>query len=473
MGALLTLPYSFVEANHIPVYDLIIVGSGAAGMSCAYYALKGGIKRILLLEKEALLGGSSIICGGQFAIAGTKMQRRNGIKDSEDIFYEDMLITGGHRNVKELVRTYVQEVKYVYEDLAKSGIHPKTLMASSGMSLPRSHTFNATEVMEFFIANVTPQIELKTTSKLFDLLSENGIVKGVSYILHGKIHFAKSRLGVVLATGGFVRNSLLMDQYAPGFKNVTKLSGIGCNGDGLLLAQKYGAELADMDSIKASYGFTVHPSSIRDFSTVYYAGGILVNREGKRFVNESLSYKILADAALKQNSPITFIIFDENMRQIQMHQREIDHALWLPFSEGKKVYYAHQSTAIKNLAQMARIDPEGLLKTIQQYNQDVKSGGDKSFGRQTLTFTYGKALPLEKPPFYAMPAVSAIMGTYCGVLINNIGQVMDKAGMVIPGLFAAGEVTGGLHGQNYITGTGFGKALTFGSIIGKFVSKKG
>lgn len=152
-----------------------------------------------------------------------------------------------------------------------------------------------------------------------------------------------------------------------------------------------------------------------------------------------------------------------------MAAREVDaHLLSKPVrDDGQQIFY--QGSSITDVAIKAGLKPSNLTWTVTRYNQFVASGHDADFGRDSLTFGYGKPVPIVKPPFYVMPALVGMMGSYCGLSINEDGAVLTASGQVIPGLFAAGEVTGGFHGESFIGGTPLGKALIFGWIVGNTV----
>ncbi len=458
----------FASSQERPSYDLIVVGSGAAALAAAVSASDEGLKSILVIEKEPIIGGSSAISGGAIAVSQTDFQRQQGINDTDERFFNDLMKCGGYVNDPALVKTLVGRIREQYEWIVSKGLSPMKLMAASGMSLPRSHMFNSGLLIQLFREELNSRgIRIKTGCRAIELVQHNSKVVGVLVTHCGKTFFLQSRKGVVLATGGFARNQALLSRYAPQMKKVKVVSGIGSNGDGFLMALNLGAYFVEGETVQASYGFTKNPSTIRDFSTIYYSGAIILNREGNRFIDESLSYKTIGEASLKQPYPVTYIFFDEAARKIQMSRRPVDHALWSPFDRGLSPSYCFKGKSVYEVADKAGLNPSRAEETVRKYNQSASAGRDDDFGRFSLSSGYGKLRVLDTAPFYIMPSIAAIMGTYCGLKVDQYGRVLNKSNEPINGLFAAGEIMGGVHGKNYITGTGLGKALVFGKISGK------
>ena len=157
------------------------------------------------------------------------------------------------------------------------------------------------------------------------------------------------------------------------------------------------------------------------------------------------------------------------MYKRQMKLRAIDKKLWGGFDEGKTADYYFSGATIEEAAQKAGLNPKVLAETIQQYNETAPQGKDP-IGRTSLSSGYGKPVALDHGPYFIMPATAGMIGTYCGLRINDKAQVIGVFGEVIPGLLAAGEATGGVHGAAYMTGTAFGKALAYGRIAARTVA---
>lgn len=469
------LGFGLPDANATPetvTVDLVIVGSGAAGLSAAYWAAEGGLQNILVLEKEPVIGGSSTIAEGVFSVSDTPYQKAQNISDSNELFFDDMMRQGNFKNDPALVRLYITESKKVFDWFNQRGVHPSGVFLSAGMSAPRGHSFNSTALIQTLRLECEKKgIRILTSTQAVKLLTEQAVVSGVVAEVAGHHSLEiRSLHGVILATGGFTRNREMLCHFAPALKNAAVISGIGSTGDGISMALPFGSQLADTAFIKASYGFRLNPASIVDFTSIYYEGAVIVNQQGRRFVNESSSYKTLGEKALEQPEGKSYIIFDNRMRLTAMEHRPIDRVLWSGYDRGEPLDFVFWGNTIEEAAKKAGLSPTAVTDTIKRYNHAVDSDQPDEFGRQTLSAGYGHPLPLEEPPYFIMPSVSAIMGTYCGLRVNTRMQVIGQGGQPIPGLFAAGEVMGGVHGENYITGTGLGKALTFGKVAGESVA---
>ena len=383
-----------------PMYDLIVVGSGAAALAAAVSASDEGLKNILVVEKEPIIGGSSAISGGAVAVSQTEFQRQQGVYDTDERFFNDLMKCGGYANDPSLVKTLVSGIRQQYDWIISKGLSPMKLMAASGMSLPRSHMFNSGLLIQLFREELSSRgIRIKTGCRAMELLQHNGRVVGVLVTHCGKSFFLQSRKGVVLATGGFARNQALLSRYAPQMKKVKVVSGIGSNGDGFLMALNLGAYFVEGETVQASYGFTKNPSTIRDFSTIYYSGAIILNRGGNRFIDESLSYKTIGEASLKQPHPVTYIFFDESVRKIQMSRRPVDHALWSPFDRGLNPSYCFKGKSVYEVADKAGLNPARAEETVRKYNQSASEGIDRDYGRFSLSSGYGKLRALDRAPF--------------------------------------------------------------------------
>lgn len=452
-------------------FDFVIIGAGGAGLSAACHAVEAGLK-VLVLEKMSLVGGSSLICGGAWSVGGTELQKSKGIEDSEEKFFADMMKTGQNENDPALVRAFVRASKEEYEWILSKGVKPSTVAIASGMSVPRAHRFDPAAVIAFYLnyaKKLGVDIRLNTPADRLVWDADTGRTAGVRVRNAKQTAFVAARKGVLIAAGGFSRNPQLLAKYAPPMKWAAVIAGMGTTGDGMLLGQDCGADVLDTNYVKASYGFKLNPSSISDMTTIYYAGAIIVNKDAKRFVNESLSYKLLGDEALSQPEHKSWLVFDDAIRRSQMKLRAIDKKLWGGFDEGKTADYYFSGATIEEAAQKAGLNPKVLAETIQQYNETAPQGKDP-IGRTSLSSGYGKPVALDHGPYFIMPATAGMIGTYCGLRINDKAQVIGVFGEVIPGLLAAGEATGGVHGAAYMTGIAFGKALAYGRIAARTVA---
>ena len=434
-----------------PLRSYIIAGAGVSGLIAAITAAEHGVKDILVIEKEPLIGGASILCEGVWTLAGTPFQKETGLADSSEKFLENLIEDAKGTNDPKLLKAYIDHCLDQYEWFARKGIHPKEIITNTGMNVPRGHTFDPLQII----------ICLRKR------LNELGIA-----LVTGKTFKISSKLGVLLATGGFSRNTELIAKYAPKMINAVRLSCAGAYGDGLIMALEAGADVRDIHNIRAAYGFILNPSSVFDISQTIYAGAISVNSQGLRYVNESLPYKDIGEIALEQPSQRTFMVFDSLILKAQMEDRAADARLYAPLLKGETPIFMSAAASLEELARTARLPVANFVSTVSRYNTYVDKGFDEEFGRRHLTLTYGTMRKIQKAPFYLVPTTCASMGTNGGVRVNEKTQVLKADLSAIPGLYAAGEMMGGFHGNSFMGGTSYGKAIVFGRINGLYIAEE-
>lgn len=456
-------------------FDIVIVGGGGAGLSAACAASELGAS-VLVLEKRPFLGGSSLITDAMFAVGGTKLQKSRNIKDSPELYAKDLYEVGKHFNQKGLPEALAYAALRQYEWMESVlNVHPFTLEHQGGQSVPRSHQFKAPEVIEAmtkFARNHGVKILTGIpASRLYWDEKEKRIcgVKGVN--AKKEILSFHAKRGVIVTSGGFARNPQVLQRFAPYLKDVQVLSGTGSLGEGMLMAQAYGADVRDTSFLAATFGAKKGMTDISELSFIQFNGGVVVNKEGKRFVDESKTYMEISEQAVKQPEGKAYTVFDNDIVREAVKDTPALSRMWLTIPEGKIPDYVYSGNTIEEAAKKAGLDGIELEKTIEKYNKDVANGVDTEFGRQHLEGKTGKLVKIDKAPFFIFPTSSVIFGTYCGLLINANTQVIDVFGDVIPGLYAAGEVTGGLHGAGYMSGSGYAKALSFGRVAGQTAFK--
>ncbi len=449
-------------------YDVVVVGAGGAGLAAAAHAAEQGLK-VLLLEKLAFVGGSSAICGGGSTVACTEHQKKLGIKDSKEQLYRDIMKVGGNLNDPKVVQTFTDHVLEVYNWFMAHGGKLNKEHLTGNVSVPRNHQINPGSVLSGLqklaeskgvkIMTSTPAVRLAYDSK------KHAIV-GVYAKSEEKEMAIEAKKGVILTSGGFARNKKMLAQYVPRMANTLAICGMGSDGDGLKMAQAYGADVADMPYIKATFAFNTKPQSISDSAYPFWLGGIVVNKAGKRFVNESIPKKDVGDYVLEQEGGIGYIVYDEPVRQESLKAARNNGSVLQ--SEERGLVFKGQT--IGEAAAKAGLDPKVVEATVKAYNSDIeKYGEDRVFGRKHQAGEMGKLRPINKPPFYVFPGTAVLLATYCGVKINEKTEVIDVFGNKIPGLYAAGEVTGGFHGKTYMSGTAFIKGLVFGYVAANTV----
>jgi fumarate reductase flavoprotein subunit len=447
--------------------DAVVVGGGLAGFCAAISAAEHGAE-VVLLEKLAIPGGSTSLSGGFFAFAETDMQKGAGIDDSAQALEHDLIEVGEHKNDLRLVRAYADQQAEHYRWLVDHGVRFTDVELSSGQSAARSHRADPGEVITVLRRSarrleVAERYECPVERLALD---SSGAVRGISLAGGEEI---RVRGGVVLASGGFARNKTMLEKYAPLQKEAIPIGAPGNVGDGITMALQAGARLIDTEFIKGTFGTHAFRSwDGQGILLTYYRGAIIVNGLGRRFVDESLGYKLLGDACLRQPGAIAYQVFDNTV-----HGKS---------SPGVPLFDSHamrekgllvSAPTLEELAGKVGIDPAALRQSVDSYNSAIGSGGTRDeFGREYLCFNAGQLVPLVEPPFFAFPSTTALLATYCGLMVDPEAHVLDGTGAAIAGLFAAGELTGGFHGAGYMTGSSLGKASLFGRRAGANAARR-
>ncbi len=448
---------------------LLVVGGGLAGFCAALQAAEAGLD-VLLIEKLGDTGGSSAMSGGCLAFAGTDLQAAQGVADSAELLEQDLTEVGQHEADPALVHAYVQHQLATYEWLKSRGVRfSPVIETSSGQSVPRVHTVDPADTVRGLRerALASGRVQLRTGTRALRLLrdSETAPVHGVSAAgPEGAIEIHALH-GVLLASGGFCRNGELVHRFAPQYANAVFVGGEGNVGDGLRMAWKLGADLRDMAYIKGTYG--KHPvDELNHHSCLaVYKGAIAVNENGNRFVDESISYKLLGDAVMAQPNHNSYQIFDQ-----AIFDEGDDRVRILDFGRRREEGLIIEADTLEALARQIEIPAATLQATVERYNGFVDAGEDLDFGRRHLVHKHGALVKIQHGPFFAYPSTAAVFGTYCGLRVDAALRVIDVYGEPIAGLYAAGEVMGGFHGGAYMTGSALGKAAVFGRLAAMTVA---
>jgi fumarate reductase flavoprotein subunit len=445
--------------------DLLVIGGGMAGFCAALEAAQAGFA-VTLLEKQPETGGSSAMSGGCLAFAGTDLQRGHDVEDSDELLFTDLREVGQFDNDETLVRAYVDHQLDTYHWMRNHGVvFGPSIETSSGQSVPRVHSVDPADAVRQLAraCTATGRVTVHLNAPAHRLIRDaQGRFAGVQATIDGERHALTARFGVILASGGFCRNAEMVHRFAPQYDDAVFIGGDGNVGDGLKMAMEFGADLRDMAYIKGTYGKHPLDETNHHSCLAVYKGAIAVNQDGRRFVDESVSYKLLGDAAIRQPYGATFQILDQHVMdsgddrvRILDFQRRLDEGLFI------------HANSLDELAQLIEVPADTLRDTVTAYNAGVDAGRDEAFGRTHLVHHHGALCRIEQAPFYAYPSTAAVFGTYCGLRVNASMAVVNVFDETLDGLFAAGEVVGGFHGGAYMTGTALGKAAIFGRLAAR------
>ncbi|MCS6157726.1 flavocytochrome c [Lactiplantibacillus plantarum] len=443
-----------------PNYDVVIIGSGGAGLTAAIQAHELGLNPVIL-EKMSKIGGNTTRASSGMNAAETNVQLHHHIVDSFGDFYGETLKGGGGMNNQALLKFFTEHSALAIDWLADHGIKLDDLTITGGMSVMRTHRpssmapiggFLVTELLKQVAAD---QLPLFTDVKVDELVVEAGKISGVKATTpDGAVTITAG--AVLLATGGFGANKTLLGQYRDDLKNYQTTNQPGATGDGILLAQAIGAKLVDMDQVQ------VHPTVQQDTDHAYLIGeavrgegAILVDNQGARFVNELDTRKNVTAAIDQLGGTGAYLIFDRGIRDRVKAVEFYDH-----------IGLVKTGTDLETLATATGLDAATLKQTVADWNQAVANHNDAAFNRTT-----GMDCDIAAGPFYSIHIAPAVHYTMGGIAINPATQVLNQDERPIAGLFAAGEVVGGLHGNNRIGGNSIAETVIFGRQAGQQMFK--
>ncbi|QSE53185.1 flavocytochrome c [Lactiplantibacillus plantarum] len=443
-----------------PNYDVVIIGSGGAGLTAAIQAHELGLNPVIL-EKMSKIGGNTTRASSGMNAAETNVQLHHHIVDSFGDFYGETLKGGGGMNNQALLKFFTEHSALAIDWLADHGIKLDDLTITGGMSVMRTHRpssmapiggFLVTELLKQVAAD---QLPLFTDVKVDELVVEAGKISGVKATTpDGAVTITAG--AVLLATGGFGANKTLLGQYRDDLKNYQTTNQPGATGNGILLAQAIGAKLVDMDQVQ------VHPTVQQDTDHAYLIGeavrgegAILVDNQGARFVNELDTRKNVTAAIDQLGGTGAYLIFDRGIRDRVKAVEFYDH-----------IGLVKTGTDLETLATATGLDAATLKQTVADWNQAVANHNDAAFNRTT-----GMDRDIAAGPFYSIHIAPAVHYTMGGIAINPATQVLNQDERPIAGLFAAGEVVGGLHGNNRIGGNSIAETVIFGRQAGQQMFK--
>ncbi len=464
---LLGLNINGVEAAPVPrkwdsVADVLVVGGGGAGLSAAIWAKKAGADVICIEKTSSPMGSSTAVSAGGFAAAGTSSQKKQGVQDSPELLYKDiMTVTGGDAD-PAITKRYAADSLKAYEWLMDLGVSLVLLQMVEGHSVAREHWLNAAQMMQLLEKDAKAKgVKLLTDTALKHLIVDpKGRVIGVQAAgKKGNVNI-KARKAVILACGGFSANLQLCGEFGgPEYRTVRQLGGSGNTGEGLLMGLSLGASTKNMYGAVVAENLAIASAQKVTLPQLVWDGGILVNREGKRFMRESRACFEMGAETLQQPDRTSYIIYTKDTPASPLTRRKLAADARLG---GKPV----EADSIKELARKLGM-PETLEDTMNKYNGYVAAGKDAEFGRTTLSGIEGKLKKIDTPPFYGIPVYAMSYFTKGGLKTDDRGRVIQWDGRPIPGLYAAGEIMfGNMSSRLLCMGTGVGGAVTFGYIAG-------
>lgn len=441
-----------IDAGPVETTDVIVVGAGSAGFNASIAAKTSGAK-VILFEKASYSGGNSMLAAGGFNAVGTPQQAKKGIEDKVEWYVEDTMKGGRYQNDKALVQILAEESADGIKWLESLGANMDDLKRSGGARVERTHRPSGGASVGPHLIHVLRaaakrnDVDLRLNSRVEKIvLNDDKSIAGV--VVHGK-HSGYNMIAakaVVLATGGYGMNKEMIAYYRPTFSNMSSTNNVTSTGDGIILAKEIGASMTDIDWVQA------HPTIGKDSrilvsETVRGVGAIMVNTDGERFINELTTRDRASDAILKQKEKWAWLVFDNQLYSAKKMVRGYDHLGMLK-----------KGNTIKELAKITGM--KSLPETVKNYNRYQKKGKDEAFGRDDMP------LNITKAPFYAVRVQPGIHHTMGGVAINTESEVLNLQSWPIPGLYAAGEVTGGVHGYNRLGGNAVADTVIFGRRAG-------
>lgn len=431
--------------------DIVIIGAGGAGLSAATEAASKG-KKVIVLEKMGACGGNTISATGGLNASETSIQKKLGIEDSNDSYFNDTMKGGYNKNNPELVRNMVEKSAETVDWLISIGADLTDVGKMAGSSNKRTHrpqggaAVGAHLVPVLVKAAESAGAEIRLNSKVTDIIEENGRASGVKVSAKNGDYTIKAK-AVIIAAGGFGANPDMIVSYNANLKGFGTTNHRGATGDAFEMVKKFNAALTQMDEIQT------HPTVVPGNGTMITEavrgnGAILVNRDGKRFCTEMATRDVMSKAILEQKGQTAFIVFDEDVRKsLKAIEGYVKKGL-LTIGETKK-----------ELAEKLSIPADAFEATMDEYAK-IQASGKDPLGRKANEMPR----PLTEGPFYACEIGPAIHHTMGGIVINTRAEVLDVNGKPVPGLYAAGEVTGGIHGGNRLGGNAVADICIYGKI---------
>lgn len=466
-------------------YDVVVVGGGFAGLAAAYSAVTNG-SSVVLVEKLSTTGGNSAINGGQYAAytsnVAAELQTKFGLEpDTAEKHIEDTVKGGDNMSNPALVREMVYGSPYYFNILLENGLEIRDTLARPGGHYGyRTYVTkdqvgsDITNLQLEMLKKTEATIELETKMvEIYRTRDEANRVVGIRVATADGYKTIEAKKGVILATGGFSSNVQMRETQVPYLTADLPTTNIkaASTGEGIYLAQAIGANTTQMSNIQR-YPWADPNTGVLDKYAVWPFTGpsygvIYVDYNGNRYVNEGDRRDVCANAAVNTGFISTYAIFTEPVVTFAKPE-EIEAGV----AEGRILKadtldeLAEKINAFAIKGQYPTVTGENLKATIEKHNSYIDSGVDPDFGK-VMASTMVK---IEEGPYYAIPQFPSVHHTMGGLVINTNTNVVDIYGQPIAGLFAAGEVTGGVHGTNRLGSNADADACSFGYISGYFVS---
>lgn len=455
--------------------EIVVIGGGGAGLAAAVQANQLGSK-VLVLEKMGKVGGNTILAGGALNAVNDRSEQAIAYNDSVEWHYTQTLSGGDYQGDPLLVHTLVSNAWDGVQWLMDLGMEFQDetagLFTVTGGLWPRAHkpveplgTGFFKTYMNYIDSHDNVDVMLNTCATEI-LVDENGKACGVVATGEtGNTVTVKASKGVVVATGGFAANvelrSAYNTQWADLGDSIKTTNHAGATGDGIKLMQKLGADFVQMGNIQLLPLGDPVTGSLSGNIEHDVETRIFINKEGNRFVNEGGRRDDMTNALFAQTDAYMWIVMDSDTYPTGDERNNFGETANQLVESGRAV----KADTLEELAEKMNVPADALIAAVTEFNRHAE-GGDLAgtpdeFGR-TLYKT-----PIDTAPFYAAARVPTVHHTMGGVRINVNAQVLDENGNVIPGLYAAGEVTGGIHGSNRLGGNALTDTVVFGRIAGE------
>lgn len=430
--------------------DIVIIGAGGAGLTAATEAASKGA-HVIVLEKNGFVGGNSNSSTAGLNASQTSVQKKLGITDTNEQFFKDTMAGGHNKNDPELVKTLVESsagiVEWLQSDIVKADLSDVGLMG--GCTNRRTHrpiggqAIGSHLVTKLNEAAKNAGAEIRLGNQVTDIIAENGIPRGVRVQNESGSYTIKAK-AIIIATGGFGANSALIEKYRPDLRGFPTTNVKSAQGDAFRWVEKFNAQLTLMNEIQ-THPTVVAGQGIMITEAIRGNGAIMIDHRGRRFINELETRDVVSQAVISLPEKTAYLLFNDEVRS---SLKAVESYIQL-FTTG---------STIQELAEKLNMDPQILQDTIEAYDKAREEKAADSFGRKD------HARALSAGSWYAIEVEPAIHHTMGGLKINSKAQVLNKSNNPIQNLYAAGEVTGGVHGDNRLGGNAVADICIFGKI---------